>query len=157
KEQTIEHLQIMDYLDIPNCIIALNKVDLVDKETVEIRKNEIKDFIKDTRYSKSEIVELSAKNNIGLEKLKINILKLANIKQYKKTYQVLINIDISFTVKGQGTVDTGALMGSSLKCNDNIYIYPKKIKTTIRNIQNHNKNLKSIKPENRVAINLRDI
>lgn len=157
KEQTIEHLQIMDYLDIPNCIIALNKVDLVDKETVEIRKNEIKDFIKDTRYSKSEIVELSAKNNIGLEKLKINILKLANIKQYKKIYPALINIDRSFTVKGQGTVVTGALMGSSVKCNDEIYIYPKKIKTTIRNIQNHNKNLKSIKPGNRVAINLRDI
>lgn len=155
--QTIEHLQIMSYLDIPNCIVALNKVDLVDEEIIEKRKIEIKKLLLKTKYKDAEILEISAKDNIGLEKLKDKMKEISNLKTQDKSYPAIINIDRSFTVKGQGTVVTGALLGESIKVNDDIYIYPNKIKTSVRNIQNHNTNKKTIKSGNRVAINLRDI
>ena len=155
--QTIEHLQIMNYLDIPNCIVALNKIDLVDDETIKKRKIEIKNLLLKTKYKEAGILKISAKDNIGLEILKDKMEEISNLEIYEKSYPAIINIDRSFTVKGQGTVITGALLGGSIKVNDNIYIYPNKIKTSVRNIQNHNTNKKTIKPGNRVAINLRDI
>ncbi len=57
-------------LDVP-CILALNKIDLMDQRSLEDRVEELHGL-----FPKAEIIPLSAKENFGLEPLKNRIIEL---------------------------------------------------------------------------------
>ena len=47
--QTIEHLQILELLDIPNVIIVITKCALVEREFVDLIQEETSEILKETR------------------------------------------------------------------------------------------------------------
>ena len=57
-------------------------------------------------------------------------------------------------MKGFGTVVTGTVSSGSAKVGDRLEIVPGKVKAKIRGLQSHGKDVKSVKPGDRSAVNL---
>lgn len=158
KAQTIEHCNIIDYLQIENLIVALNKVDLIDESILEKRINEIKMFIKQYNFKHIEIINTSVKDENSITKLKETIIKYArDYTDNKIDFPFLMHIDRVFSLKGFGTIVTGTTNFGVIKQGDQVVTFPKNLKTKVKSIQNHNEKATEAIPNMRTAINLSDI
>ncbi len=136
--QTGEHLIILDLLKISRIIVVINKIDLITARELEILKNKIKILLESTRFKNShEIHEVSAKNNIGFDGLKIklydNIKQLSIQRDINSTLKFLI--DHHFKKKGFGTILTGTVLSGKVSIGEKITILPINIECKVRSIQ----------------------
>src|SRR3989344_2218151 len=67
--QTQEHLQAIEIVGLEKLIIVQNKVDLVSEEAAQKNYEQIKEFLKGTRYENSPIVPMSAVHGNNLDYL----------------------------------------------------------------------------------------
>ena len=68
-----------------------------------------------------------------------------------------MHIDRVFSVKGFGTIVTGTLIEGTVHINDELMIFPKELRTKIRNIQVHEQNVNEAVAGMRVALNLANV
>ncbi|MFH1729967.1 MAG: selenocysteine-specific translation elongation factor [Pseudomonadota bacterium] len=156
--QTKEHLDILKLLGVKDIIFVLNKIDLVDEDLLELCTSEIEDFIEDNKIINHALVPVSAKENIGFEELKTQILHFASFKRNKTNYGIFrMPIDRTFIKQGFGTIVTGSIISGDIELDEKIEILPIKKTARIKNIQNHGKELKKLGISNRSALNLHGI
>lgn len=156
--QTKEHLAICDLLKIKTGLIALNKADLVDEETLELAKEDILEAVKGSFLENAEIIPVSAKSGYNIELLKEKIRELALKVNEKSTNGVFrMPIDRVFTLKGFGTVVTGTVLSGKITLDSPVEILPTGLKSKIRGLQSHNQTLKEVFAGQRVGINLQGI
>lgn len=156
--QTKEHIDILTLLGIENYIIVMTKIDLVEEEYRELVKEDIQEFISGTVLENSPIIEVDSISKKGLDKLLETIdKKTEDIEAKNIEKNARLNIDRSFQVKGFGTVVTGTLTEGVVNVGDELVIYPKGIKTKVRNIQVHSKDVATAYAGQRTAINLANI
>lgn len=156
--QTKEHLSICDLLQIKSGIIALNKVDLVDEETLELAKEYIKEAVEGTFLQEAEIVPVSAKTGYNIELLKEKIRQKAltiSEKSHKGLFRM--PIDRVFTLKGFGTVVTGTVFSGKISVDEVVEILPSGLSSKIRGLQSHGEPQKEVFAGQRVGINLQGI
>ena len=140
--QTKEHVDILTLLGIENYIIVMTKIDLVEEEYRELVKEDIQEFIAGTVLENSPIIEVDSISKKGLDNLLETIdKKTEDIEAKNIEKNARLNIDRSFQVKGFGTVVTGTLTEGVVNVGDELVIYPKGIKTKVRNIQVHAKDV----------------
>jgi selenocysteine-specific elongation factor len=153
--QTEEHFQIIQLLDITQGVIAITKIDMVEKDQLEIIESKIRERLKDTAFSDSRIVKVNSVKKIGIDELKIEIQKLLpQIKPKKDIQKPRLCIDRVFNIKGSGTVVTGTLIGGKLTVNQEVIIFPHMKKIRIRSIQTYKEQVSEASPGTRVATNL---
>jgi len=153
--QTEEHFQIIELLDITKGVIAITKIDLVEKSQLEIVENKIRERLKGTAFSNSKIAKVNSVKNIGIDQLKLEIQKLIpQIKPKKDIKKPRLCIDRVFNIKGSGTVVTGTLIGGKLTVNQEVIVFPCMKKIRIRSIQTYKEPVSKVYPGTRVAINL---
>ena len=156
--QTKEHIDILTLLGIENYIIVMTKIDLVEEEYRELVKEDIREFIAGTVLENSPIIEVDSISKKGLDNLlEIIDKKTEDIEAKNIEKNARLNIDRSFQVKGFGTVVTGTLTEGVVNVGDELVIYPKGIKTKVRNIQVHAKDVEKAYAGQRTAINLANI
>ena len=156
--QTKEHIDILTLLGIENYIIVMTKIDLVEEEYRELVKEDIQEFISGTVLENSPIIEVDSISKKGLDNLLETIdKKTKDIEAKNIEKNARLNIDRSFQVKGFGTVVTGTLTEGIVNVGDELVIYPKGIKTKVRNIQVHSKDVATAYAGQRTAINLSNI
>ena len=156
--QTKEHIDILTLLGIENYIIVMTKIDLVEEEYRELVKEDIREFIAGTILEDSPIIEVDSISKKGLDSLLETIdKKTEDIEAKNIEKKARLNIDRSFQVKGFGTVVTGTLTEGVVNVGDELVIYPKGIKTKVRNIQVHSKDVEKAYAGQRTAINLANI
>ena len=156
--QTKEHIDILTLLGIENYIIVMTKIDLVEEEYRELVKEDIQEFIAGTVLENSPIIEVDSISKKGLDILLETIdKKTEDIEAKNIEKNARLNIDRSFQVKGFGTVVTGTLTEGVVNVGDELVIYPKGIKTKVRNIQVHSKDVEKAYAGQRTAINLANI
>ena len=156
--QTKEHIDILTLLGIENYIIVMTKIDLVEEEYRELVKEDIREFIAGTVLENSPIIEVDSISKKGLDNLLETIdKKTEDIEAKNVEKNARLNIDRSFQVKGFGTVVTGTLTEGVVNVGDELVIYPKGIKTKVRNIQVHAKDVDKAYAGQRTAINLANI
>lgn len=156
--QTKEHLAICDLLKIKSGLIALNKSDLVDEETLELAMEDVKESVKGTFLEQAEIIPVSAKSGYNIELLKEKIRQLA-FKVSEKSNKGLFRmpIDRVFTLKGFGTVVTGTVLSGKVSVDSAVEILPSGYKSKIRGLQSHGQAQKEVFAGQRVGINLQGI
>ncbi len=154
--QTIEHLEIMNALNIKYGIIVLNKIDLVDDETTKIAKQEIRELVKGTFLENAPIVPVSASTGQGIEELKKTISLISeNIPERPKTPTFRMFIDRIFTVKGFGTVVNGSVISGSLKKEAKVYLLPSNFDLLrIRRIERDKEEVEAVIAGDRASINI---
>ena len=156
--QTVEHLDILNFLNVKKGIIVLTKCDNVDEELLEIIKDDISEKIQGTFLENSKVLEVDSKSRKGIDELILNIDELSkSIENDNENLLPRLNIDRIFTVKGFGTVITGTLLEGEISIDDDLVVYPKNLPTKIRNIQVHGDDVDRAYPGQRVAINISNI
>jgi selenocysteine-specific elongation factor len=155
RQQTREHLAILDLMEVPQAIAVITQADLADADQLTLVSMEIEDIVQPTRFKGAPILAVSAVSGQGLAELKLAIDKALNAAQPKRDIgKPRLPIDRVFTISGAGTVITGTLNDGSLKLGEEIEILPPGLKSRVRGIQTHNTQLASLGPGNRAAVNL---
>ena len=75
--QTKEHFEILKILNVKKGIIVINKIDLVEKDWLNLVESEIKELTKNSFLENQPIYKVSAFNNVGIDKLKEYILNIS--------------------------------------------------------------------------------
>ena len=156
--QTKEHFDILQLLDIKYGFIILNKIDLVDKEWIELVENEIEELSRGSFLENCKIIQTSASVGVGIDLIKDTILDLSSqIPSRKKDGIFRMHIDRVFSKTGFGTVVTGTISSGTVSIGDNLDLIPTFKNVKVRNIQTHGVDVKSAFSGERVAINLNNL
>ncbi|AGB42061.1 selenocysteine-specific elongation factor SelB [Halobacteroides halobius DSM 5150] len=154
-QQTREHLEILDLLNVKQGLIAVTKSDLVDDEWLNLVIYEIKEAVKDTFLEGTSVIPVSAVEETGIDKLKEEIEEvIADIPTKDKTGNTYFPIDRVFSLTGHGTIVTGTLLKGQIKEGAKLRIYPSGIDVRVRSLQVHEKGVETAYPGQRVGINL---
>ncbi len=155
KPQSEEHLRILDLLGIEHAVIAVTMADLVDSELLELAILDIEDHVEGTFAQGASIIPVSGVTGIGIDDLKTALADLFDaVGRAKNRKAPRLWVDRSFAPTGTGTVVTGTLMDGELAVGDHITVIPTHDQGRVRTLQTHHTSVESIKPGNRVAINL---
>ena len=156
--QTREHLHICSLLGISRGIVALTKIDLVEKDWLNLVESEITDFLRGTFLESAPVIPVSAIKQEGLSEL-LQALDtiIAEITARTDDGIFRLPVDRIFTMKGFGTIVTGTLVSDHLKTGEDVQILPQNISARIRGIQVHNRPEEEAWAGQRTAVNLQGI
>lgn len=154
KPQSQEHLDILDLLDVRNAVVALTKVDLVDETQRDAAIAEVTSRLAPTSLSGAEIVPVSAVTGVGLESLQKALGQVLDRAPAPNDQgRPRLWVDRAFTIAGSGTVVTGTLIDGGLS-KEEVLILPPDRRARVRSIQSHQKQVETIGPGHRTALNL---
>ena len=156
KPQTVEHLEIINLLGLKDIIVVITKKDLVTFEDLELKKEEILEFLKEFDFKIKFMHEVSIYEKESIEKLKESLFSINNTTKQEENF-FRYYVDRVFSPKGIGTVVTGTVLGRKIDLNEKIFICEAQKETKIKNIQVHNENAMEANISNRAALNLQGI
>ncbi len=116
--QTREHLQALEIIGIDNLIVIQNKIDLVKEEQAKKNYEEIKAFLKGTRFENAPIIPMSAIHSINLDTLIKTIEENFKTPKRDLAAEPLMFVARSFDINKPGTEPekmVGGIVGGSLK------------------------------------------
>jgi selenocysteine-specific elongation factor len=157
KPQTREHFDICRLLGVRHGITVLTKSDLVDKDTLDVVRLEVEDFVRGTFLDSSQapIVAVSSHTGEGFEALKRALVQAASkVSPRDSEGLVRLPIDRVFTMKGFGTVITGTLISGTVKKDDELELFPGSQRVRVRGVQVHGKPAEQAVAGQRTALNL---
>jgi len=153
--QTREHLDILNTLGISQGLVALNKIDLVDKDWLDMVMLDIEEELTGSFLENAPIIPVSAHSGQGIDKLKEVIYEmLLNSPAKKVDTAFRLPIDRIFTMDGFGTVVTGTLIEGRLKTGSDVIIYPSMLASKARRIHVHGEVVDTAEAGQRAAVNL---
>ncbi len=153
--QTREHLQIMDVLGLRGGLVALNKVDLVEPDLVEMAVEEVEELVSGTFLEGCPVVRVSARTGEGLEELRGAIAGVVLRTEERAAGEVFrLFVDRIFTVKGFGTVVTGSVIGGMLRTGQTAYLLPAGRELRVRRLEKHGQETPAVRAGDRASINL---
>ncbi|MGJ3238956.1 MAG: selenocysteine-specific translation elongation factor [Anaerolineae bacterium] len=157
--QTREHLAILDLLAIPQGVIVLTKVDLInDSEWLDLVELDVQETVADTVLADAPIVRVSAVNGSGMDALTAHLSAILDqLPSHTDYNQPRLPVDRVFSVEGFGTVVTGTLSGGTLSVGDMVELQPMAISARIRGLQSYKRDIENALPGSRVAVNLSGI
>lgn len=154
--QTREHLAILDLLEIPQLVVALTKIDLVgDPDWLGLVREDLGALLLGTRYRQPELVEVSATEGLGLDRLVRALDRaLAQAPAPRDIQRPRMYVDRVFSLAGFGTVVTGTLLDGELAMGEEVEVLPAGPRARIRGLQTHRERIERAVPASRVALNL---
>jgi selenocysteine-specific elongation factor len=153
--QTVEHLEIVDLLEIGRGLAVVTKVDLVEPDWLELVMAELSETLARTSLRGVDILPVSAVTGQGLDVLtdRLDAL-LAGTPAREDRRRPRLPIDRIFTMSGFGTVVTGTLVDGSLSVGEEVELQPSGRRVRIRGLQQHNRKVDVGLPGSRIAANL---
>ncbi len=131
--QTREHVLLARQVGVPNLVVALNKVDMVDdEELLELVELEVRELLSSYEFDGDDcpVVQVSALKALeGDEAAESQIMDLMTavddffddpVRELDKPF--LMPIDDVFSITGRGTVVTGRIEGGQVKTGDTVEI-----------------------------------
>ena len=158
--QTKEHFEILKILNIKNGIIVINKIDLAEKDWIDLVESDIKELVKDSFLESQPILKISTLNGIGIDSLRDEIVsKSSEKKDSLKNNRGLFRmyIDRCFSQQGFGTVVTGTVISGSIDVGNKINVLPGNYTARLRTAQSHHSSVNTLNIGDRAALNLHGI
>ena len=158
--QTREHLLVISLLGIKNLVVVLTKCDLVDADWADFIAQEISDFLADTPYNNSPIIQVACGANpnpqsAGIAQLKQTLAKIADGIIAKNQSEIFrMPIDRAFPIKGHGLVVTGTLWEGRVSVGDVIQDFSSHNLAKVKKIEVHGADQVYASKGQRVALNL---
>ena len=171
--QTREHILLARQVGVPQLVVFLNKVDMVDdKELIDLVESEVRELLTKYEYNGDEtpiirgsaLKALEAKS--GDDEVAKPILELVNaldtyipepVRDLDKPF--LMPIEDVFSIEGRGTVVTGRMERGIVKVNEEAEIIGLKptVKTVVTGIEMFQKTLDEGRAGDNVGILLRGL
>ncbi len=153
--QTREHFDICRLLRVPAGIVAVTKADLVDDDTLELVKLEIRELVRGSFLESAPVIPVSSRTGSGLDSLRAALVDIgARVSRPSSEGVVRLPVDRAFSVKGFGTVVTGTLVSGSLRVDDELAVLPVAIRVKVRGLQVHGEPTEVAVAGQRAAVNL---
>ena len=134
--QTIEHLEIMTLMGVCKGIIALTKIDLVDKSLVEERRAEISAFLKGTILEGVPICPLSSETFEGFDTFYEHLVDCVKTHVSMRRCGIFrMPIAQFFSRPGFGTVVTGIPVDGAISVGAQVELVPGGMIGRVRGIQ----------------------
>ncbi|HVP42965.1 MAG TPA: selenocysteine-specific translation elongation factor [Terriglobales bacterium] len=155
KPQTREHFDICRLLQVRRGLTVLNKSDLVDRDTLEVVRLEVEEFVRGSFLEGAPIVPVSSIKGDGLDELKRELAKIAaEVPARDSSALFRLPIDRVFTMKGFGTVITGTLISGTVKKEEDVEVFPAARRIRVRGVQVHGQTADKAVAGQRTALNL---
>ena len=168
--QTREHILLARQVNVPNIIVFLNKVDMVDdKEILDLVEMEVRDLLTKYKYpgDKVPVIRGSALKALADDPEGIKSIEelLKQVDEYIQEpvrptdKPFLMPVEDVFTISGRGTVVTGRVERGIAKVNEEVEIVglkPTK-KTVITGVEMFKKTLDEARAGDNVGLLIRGI
>jgi selenocysteine-specific elongation factor len=156
--QTREHLDICRLLRVKKGLVVLTKIDLIDRELLELVKEEVTEILQDTFLENAPILAVSSVTGEGIPQL-LSALDLLSQEIKERSYEGLFRLPIDrvFTMKGFGTVVTGTMISGSLSLGETVQVLPSGLEGKVRNLQVYGRSVEKAVAGERAAVNLQGI
>src|ERR1041385_214032 len=155
KPQTREHFDICRLLGISRGITVLTKSDLVDRDTLEVVRLEVEDFLRGSFLEGAPILAVSSRTGAGLAELKQALVQSAlALCQRDSAALARLPIDRVFVMKGFGTVVTGTLIAGAIRKEEELEVFPGQKRVRVRGLQVHGRAAEQATAGQRTALNL---
>lgn len=155
KPQTLEHLSIINHLEIKNGFVLITKSDLTDAVTLQNLKEEIITLVTKTIFDTMPILTYSIYDPQSKPTVFSAIEKIINADYpLPKHYSSRLHVDRVFTKKGYGTIVTGTLIEGEIKEGESIILYPGEKLCRVKGIHVYGKKTTTVFYGQRAALNL---
>ena len=160
RAQTIEHLALLDALDIRHGIAVVTKADIAGSDRTGEVVAATRRLLEGTSLAGSPVVAVSAVGGAGMAELRVALVELrdrtAADTRGGRGGGSRLAIDRVFGVKGRGVVVTGTLRGRALTNGATLRLVPGDRSARVREIQVHGTTVARAEP-GRAALNLAGI
>jgi selenocysteine-specific elongation factor len=158
KPQTREHFDICRLLGVERGIVVLTKSDLVDRETLDLVRLEVEDYLRGSFLESAPVVAVSAKTGEGLADLRRVLSEQARHvvgKNAERDFR--LPVDRAFAIRGFGAVVTGTLISGGVAPEDEVELFPAGTRLRVRGVQCGGKSVGRATAGQRTAVNLAGI
>jgi selenocysteine-specific elongation factor len=131
--QTIEHLRILEFLQIDALTVVITKIDLVDLIRLDQVTHEIKHLLENSRFYSTNIFPVSSYTEQGILELKSYLSEL-QVSITNKNNGFRLAVDRVFITKGMGVTVTGAIQSGNVANGDELLLMPDHIPVKVRSI-----------------------
>ncbi len=154
--QTNEHLEILNLLHVKSIIIALTKSDLVSKDKITQREQEIKEYFNTFSHLElKSIIPVSIYEPDSIQNLREELFSIPIIEKPSNGL-FRYYIDRSFSLAGVGTVVTGTVLDGAIKVGEKVFAPELGKEIVVKNLQVHEKDEEVALSSQRTAINLQN-
>lgn len=156
--QTREHLDIMTILGVRKGVIAINKIDLVDPDMIDLVEEDVRETVQGTFLADAPILKVSAETEQGIDELRDQLQAMVRELPAKDETGVFrLPIQRVFSSKGHGTVVTGVPMSGAVEIEDRLEILPGGAMGRVRGLQAYRVSVERARAGHSTAVNLADI
>lgn len=154
--QTLEHLSILDLLNVTRGAAVITKVDRVEPSRAEQVAANVSALLAGTRLKGIPILSVSAVTGSGVAELQqLLVREQASLAGRQSTGQHFrFAIDRAFSIAGSGTVVTGTVFNGTVKPGDRLMISPSGLAVRVRTVQIQGKPAAGAAAGQRCALNL---
>ena len=153
--QTREHFDICRLLRVPTGLVALTKADLVDADTLELVRLEVRELAAGSFLDGAPVVPVSARTGDGLDAFRGALTEVSGKVHGRAVHGVTrLPIDRVFSMKGFGTVVTGTLVSGRIAVDAGLAVAPGDRQVKVRGVQVHGQRASEAIAGQRVAVNL---
>jgi selenocysteine-specific elongation factor len=146
--QTLEHLRVLEALQVRRGVVAVTKSDLADPGPALAAAAEV--------LPGAEIVACSARTGAGLAEVAAALERSAARSPSRPAdpRPAVLHVDRVFTIRGAGTVVTGTLWSGAIRRGDRLTLLPGSRGARVRGVQVHDRAVDQAAAGQRVAVNL---
>ena len=157
--QTREHVDIVDLLGIRRGVVALTKVDLVEKDHVEASEAAVRDLLAGTTLEGAPIVRVSSETGEGLDDLRRALVAAIPPESDPAEDLRAFRMPVlrAFVAPGRGTVVTGIPVAGRIAEGDAVDVLPVGWKSRVKGVQVHHRDASEAKAGHRAALALADV
>ena len=154
--QTVEHLHIVDLLNVARGIAVITKTDRVAPERVSEVAADVHGLLAATKLASVRVLPLSAVSGDGMDVLRGELASAAKAHAQREQggRRLRYAIDRAFTIAGSGTVVTGTIFNGAVALGDKLMLSPGGIEVRVRGIQKQGKPAQQAAAGERCALNL---
>ena len=153
--QTIEHLQILKYLNVREVIVVLTKMDLIPPGQGGAICKRIHEELAGTIAAEAPVFAVSTLTGYNMDALREGIRQsLERLPPRLPDAPAYLPIDRVFALPGHGTIVTGTLMQGRLRTGDALKLQPSDKTVRVRSLQSFGEKFESVEGGARVAVNV---
>ncbi|MDQ7779632.1 MAG: selenocysteine-specific translation elongation factor [Planctomycetota bacterium] len=156
--QTREHLNIMRLLGIRHGLIVMNKIDVVERDMLDLVEEDIRAAVQGTFLENARTVRVSCITGEGIDGLLDALHELLKDTVPHGAEGVFrMPIQRVFSARGFGTIVTGVPIDGCLKVGDPVEVMPQGLRSRVRGLQAYKSDVDIIRSGHSAAVNLADI
>ena len=123
--QTVEHVDILNLLEVRGGLVVMTKIDMVDELLVEVAEEEVRELIAGTVLEGATFCRISSVTGDGVPELRSQLEALAMSVEPRQNHGAFrMPIQRVFSLPGIGTVVTGIPLSGSVRPGAELEVLP---------------------------------